>query len=297
MSRAAIRSRGDLRARENQRSIAGVEKSDSLAGLAPRFAVLVSSCDAFFDAWRPFAFFFRKFWPDCPWRVFLIVNELDVRSDFITPIRVGRDRGWADNLRLALGQIDADCLLYFQEDYFLNAPVAAARLAEDCAQFVTRGVDHFCLHPLALPEVAAWERADSERDKSIAIIPPDAPWRTRLQAALWRRETLLDALRPGESAWDFEARGSERTRGRVAWTYTAPAGRSPVPYLASAIVRGLWTPAARRLCAEHGVQIAPRFRGEYAANNPRACKWRRALDRARYPFARWRQGAQPVSLL
>ncbi len=235
-----------------------------LARLGPRFAVVVSSCDAFFDAWQPFAFFFRKHWPDCPWPVFLIVNELDVRSDWLRPIRVGPDRGWTENLRVALGGIDADYVLYFQEDYFLTGPVNAARLAADCALCLDRGVDHLCLKELPLPEVAGWPRVEGRDD--LAVIPAEAPWRTRLQLALWRRTALLDALQPGESAWDFEARGSARTRDTLAMTYTE-AGDAPLPYLASAIVRSLWTPAALRLCAENGVPLTPRFRSEYSTSS------------------------------
>ena len=267
--------------------------ADALSDFAPRFAVLVSSCDAFFDAWRPFVFFFRKHWPRCPWRVFLIVNELDVRSDWLTPIRVGRDRGWADNLRVALEEIDADYLLYFQEDYFLTAPVNVARLAADCAFCLERGVDHLCLKELPLPEVATWPRAGDGRE-DLAIIPADSPWRTRLQVALWRRAALLDALRPGENAWDFEACGSARTRGRFSLTYTS-AGDLPLPYLASAIVRSLWTPAALQLCAENGVEIMPRIRGVYSTA-PSVCKLRRTIDRLRFPLARWQRNQTPVNL-
>src|SRR5438132_18161 len=43
---------------------------------ASSVAAVVSSCDAFFDTWRPFFFFFRKHWSDCPLPVFLIVNQL-----------------------------------------------------------------------------------------------------------------------------------------------------------------------------------------------------------------------------
>ncbi len=259
---------------------------------APRFAVLVSSCDAFFDAWRPFAFFFRKHWPDCPWRVFLIVNDLDVRSNWMTPIRVGRDRGWSDNLRVALDGIDADYLLYFQEDYFLTAPVNAARLATDCAFCLEHGVDHLCLKELLLPEVAAWPRADGRAD--LAVIPAESSWRTRLQVTLWRRTALLDAVRPGESAWVFEARGSARTRGGLSLTYLNAAD-TPLPYLASAIVRSLWTPAALRLCAENGVEITPQFRGVYSTSS-QLCKLRRAFDRLRFPRAYRRQNRSPVVL-
>ena len=83
-------------------------------------AVLVSSCDSFFDAWRPFSVLFRKFWPDCPFKIFLIVNQLRIRSSLLQPIAVGPDRGWSSNLQLALTQITHPYVLYIQEDYFLT---------------------------------------------------------------------------------------------------------------------------------------------------------------------------------
>ena len=115
-----------------------------------RVAVLVSSCDRFFDAWQPFAGFWRRHWPAqaLPWPVFLIVNRLAVRSEWLTPLAVGPDRGWADNLRLALGRIEADYLLYLQEDYFLTAPPDAAGLAALAAAARAERVDVLCLRAM-----------------------------------------------------------------------------------------------------------------------------------------------------
>src|SRR4051812_34105133 len=99
-----------------------------LGDFSSEVSVVVSSCDAFFDAWRPFAFFFRKFWPDCPFSVCLITNELDVRSSTIRAIRVGHDRGWASNMQIAMQQIATPYILYFQEDYFLNTHIDGPQL-------------------------------------------------------------------------------------------------------------------------------------------------------------------------
>lgn len=38
--------------------------------------------------------------------------------------------------------------------------------------------------------------------------PATAPYKVSLQAAIWRRDVLLEVLRPGESPWMFEGRGS-----------------------------------------------------------------------------------------
>src|SRR3954464_3533817 len=41
-----------------------------LKDFASSVAIVVSSCDAFFDTWRPFVFFFRQHWGDYPFARF-----------------------------------------------------------------------------------------------------------------------------------------------------------------------------------------------------------------------------------
>ena len=267
----------------------GPAAAEREASPAVRVAVLVSSCDRFFDAWRPFAAFWRQHWParTLPWRVFLVVNRLAVRSEWLTPLAVGPDRGWANNLRLALGRVEADYLLYLQEDYFLTAPPDAACLSALAAAMRTESADMLCLRAMP-PGYGAeeWPSVPTAGVEGLSEIPAGLPWRGRLQAAFWRRTALLEALRPGESAWDFEARAAERLRSLRAWTVTAgtPAANA-LPYLSSAIVRGLWTPDARRLCAQQGVRIDPDCRGT-ASESRAVCRRRRAVDRLRLPLVK-----------
>jgi hypothetical protein len=55
---------------------------------------------------------------------------------------------------------------------------------------------------------------------------------------------------------------------------------APIPYLMSAISRGLWTPEARALCREHEVEIDSVFRPTYTTNSWQR-RWRRMIGRAR----------------
>jgi hypothetical protein len=231
-------------------------------------AILVSSCDAFFDAWRPFHAFFDKFWPDCPLEIFLLTNELEVRSLSLASIAVGPDGGWSTNLLRALEQISHSYLLYFQEDYFLTAPVKSGQLARDFAEAMEDGADSLCF------------RARSESDPGFkllndrfGVVPLSSDGRTRCQVTLWKRSALQTILRPGETAWNFEARGSARTQQMRILSY----GRReniPIPYLMSAISRGYWMPEAIALCHAHGVQIDPFFRPVHASRG-----WQRGLRR------------------
>lgn len=252
-------------------------------------AIVVSSCDAFFDAWRPFVFFFRKHWSDCPFPIFLIVNRLRVRSNLLQPISVGPDRGWASNMQVALRQVSQPYVLYLQEDYFLNGPVQRGQLASDFAYAFEHDVASFCFYGRSTLEADFVPLNDR-----FGIVPRDSDGRTRLQATLWKKDVLQSTLRPGESAWNMEARASERTRDLLTLSYV---GRKdvPIPYLMSAISRRLWTPEAISLCQHERVLIQPRFRLAHS-EVPWRRRWRRGLGRARLALALATQGNREIDL-
>ena len=256
---------------------------------ASSVAAVVSSCDAFFDTWRPFFFFFRKHWNDCPLPVFLIVNQLRVRSEIVRPISVGSDRDWAANMAIALDSITQPYILYFQDDYFLTGKVNNDLLAQDFAYAFDNNAASLCFYARSTLEPNFQPLNDR-----IGVVPPDSDGRTRLQVTLWKKEVLQATLRPGESAWNMEARGSERTKDLLALSYIHRRGL-PIPYLMSAIVRGLWTPQALALCRESGFEIDPRFRSEHS-DVPWQRRFRRGLDRIKRTVALAKQRRRVIDL-
>ncbi|MEY2525264.1 MAG: hypothetical protein QOE73_35 [Verrucomicrobiota bacterium] len=260
-----------------------------LKDFASSMAIVVSSCDKFFDAWRPFAFFFRKFWPDCPFPVYLIVNRLRVRSNWIRAINVGKDKGWASNMKRALGHVAEPYILYTQEDYFLTAPVDRQRLAADIAYAFTQDAASFRFSGRDPEEIDFVPINDQ-----FGIIPRDSEWRTLCQVTLWKRDVFVSALRPGETAWNMEARGGQRTRDFLALSYARPGG-GPIHYLRSAISRGLWTREALALCQQHHFAIRPAFRPSYVSA-PASRRFRRAINRVTFALAFAKQLMQPLDL-
>ena len=260
-----------------------------LENFVSSIAIVVSSCDAFFDAWRPFVFFFRKHWPDCPFPVHLIANRLRVRSSVIKPINVGPDRDWAANMAVALKQIPQSHVLYFQEDYFLTGSVRAQQLADDFAYAFDNDAASFCLYGRSRLEDDFVPINDR-----FGVVPRDSDGRTRLQVTLWKKSVLQSTLRPGETAWNMEARASERTRDLLVLSYRGQTD-VPIPYLMSAISRRLWTAEAIDLCRKAGVAITPRIRSELT-HVPWRRRLRRGLDRARLAWALARQDGRPVDI-
>jgi hypothetical protein len=131
-------------------------------------------------------------------------------------------------------------------------------------------------------------------NERFGVVPRESDGRTRLQVTLWKKEALQSTLRPGESAWNMEARGSDRIRDRVVLSY-CQRDNAPIPYLMSAISRGLWTPEALAMCRREGVRIHPHFRLEYSDASWRR-RLRRALGRLKLARALGRQGNREIDL-
>ena len=113
-------------------------------------ALVVSSCDAFFDAWRPFNAFLDKFWPDCPLEIFLVTNELAFRSPRIRALAVGPDRGWSSNFfraradRAPLSALRAGGL-------FSDRAGERAADGSDFAEVIESGADSLCFRARSKP--------------------------------------------------------------------------------------------------------------------------------------------------
>jgi hypothetical protein len=131
-------------------------------------------------------------------------------------------------------------------------------------------------------------------NERFGIVPRESSFRTVCQTTLWKRESLTAIIRPGESVWEMEARGSERTRDFLCLRYYRQENQ-PISYFMSAIVRSLWVPEAIELCRQHDLSIRPGFRPSDAPTRA-GRRFRRAVGRVTFPLAYARQLMMPINL-
>ena len=81
--------------------------------------ILVPSWDGYQDVWQPFFHCFFKYWPDCPYPVFLGSNSLSYPDSRVSPILIGPDIDYSSNLIAMLDHIDQDWVIIFTEDMLL----------------------------------------------------------------------------------------------------------------------------------------------------------------------------------
>ncbi len=168
-----------------------------------KLAILVPSCDKYADLWRPFFTLFWKFWPDCPYPVYLISNQSVTDDNRVQTIPVGQDVSWSDNLAKALGRINYDYVFLFLDDLFLVGNV-------DTGQ-VVRVLDWAIHSQVKYIRLSSYQKPDRPWNDIAGIVSPGTIYRTSTVVSVWEKQMLLALLRPGESAWDFEIKGTVRS--------------------------------------------------------------------------------------
>jgi glycosyltransferase involved in cell wall biosynthesis len=185
-------------------AIAGVDAPSGSASAS--CSILVVSCDRYRDLWRPFFHQFWRYWPDCPFPVYLGTNSATWDGPRVCTLATGADESWSKNLKFFLSQIRSRYVLLLLEDFFLDGPVATSGLFEHLETLEVLGGTVLRLVPNPPPDVSL------ENHPAVGAIHRLAPFRVSAQPGIWNRSGLMAILRDNESAWDFEHLGTARSR-------------------------------------------------------------------------------------
>lgn len=236
-----------------------------------KYSVLVNTCDKFEDCWTPFFKLWSLYWPDCKARIFLNTeyNDYSYGNLNVVPVKgcVGRSlKGkyatWSQCLRWALEKIDTDIILYMQEDYFLK-DIVKNDIIEKYVDLMLTHIDIKCIH---LTDQSVIADGISEFE-NLDVVARKQRYRACCQAALWRKQELLDIIRDYESAWEFEEFGSQRSAILnhrylvVNREYVKLDRFEIIPYIFTGIVQGRWSEITVPLFEKHGIEMDYSRRG------------------------------------
>jgi hypothetical protein len=212
--------------------------------------ILVASSDGYTDLWKPFLFYLRKYWPDCPFQVVLGANNpnnID-RPDGAVVVPTAPDIKWGEHVRRLLAEMDSELVLLMMPDYFLDSPVDT--------KYVLSCIDYMSANnagSIRLVPVPQLRRQSSNGSRlGLAEVGLTEPFSTSLAATLWSSHELAKVLDDGDSPWTFEGFGPQRRREGVQYyTTTKPVLSYPVT---GSLVKGMWTRPARKLLSKDGMQ-------------------------------------------
>lgn len=212
--------------------------------MGDRLSIYVSSFDDYADIWPAFFARFFKYWPDCPYPIYLGTVGKVYDDARVLPLHAGDHKNWSSRAVEHLKQIEAPYVLLMLEDYMLDRAVDNAVLAKLVALMDLYDLDAIRLFPYPPPALAM---------PGVPLIGFQAlgqPNRISTQATLWRRDSLLALIRPGESLWEFEINGSIRSNrfpGSICGCW------EPAVSYVMAIGKGRWFRRALRSLARDGI--------------------------------------------
>lgn len=213
-------------------------------------AVLVVSCDRYSDVWGPFFTLLFRYWPDCPYPVYLGANFKAYPSAKVQTILVGQDLGWSPNLIKMLERLPHPDLLYLQEDFLLSGPVDTQRVKDLIAYARVQGAGCMRLMPIPGPDKPCDDRED------VGELLKGSEYRVSMQAAWWEKRVLRSLVREEEPMGQFEVQASLRSVNRPETFLSLRRGKGyPLDYFTTAVVRGFWEPQAVQLCQREGIQV------------------------------------------
>lgn len=223
-------------------------------------AVLISSCDTYSDLWGPFFTLFFRYWPDCPFPIYLVSNSLRYSDSRVKTILVGSGGTWSDDIKKALLEISSPFIIYLQEDYLFRSRVNTGKIESL--------VDYVSQNPVASVRfIGKPDPAHKHLNPfDLGKVEKGEPYRLSLQGALWRKEIFARLLKSGETGWETEIAGSRRTDELGELFLSARKGKPLLDYYPNtAIKKGKWFPGALKLLKWEGIKIDPTTRGVLSA--------------------------------
>ena len=225
---------------------------------------MITSCDAYMDCWKPMVFSLDKYWPDCPYPRSIVTNYKEADIPNTSFIKVGDDkRSWCTLAKRGLEAIDADYVIFFQEDYWLARKVDTAAIARHVEYMEANGVDYLKICKDILRD--EYRIGDTDYCNN----PLNKRYSFNTAMAIWRKDAVRNMLIDGWSGWEFERQiipyskqnGLSLNSQCLYSECIAEKGLTDIQ--AGAIIRGVWTDSAVDFLKENGmedvIQCRPRI--------------------------------------
>lgn len=168
-----------------------------------KMAMLVLSCDGYSDLWNDFFNLKEKFWPDCPFKWYIVTESKEYTRKDVEVIKCGKDLNWAGRFRKAVETVHAPFYGIYLEDYFICRKIDNERIIGLLNFAENNKVDFMDLCNIYRHKIDV-ENKQYFADHLI-IIPKHLKYGIDTAAAIWERNYLLKELGEGDySAWQFE---------------------------------------------------------------------------------------------
>ncbi len=219
-----------------------------------KVAIMITSCDAYQECWRPIIYSLDKYWPDCEFSRYIVTNYKEENLPNTSFIKVGDDhRSWCNLTRMGMEAIPEEYVIYFQDDYWLNRTVNNDAIKKHIEYFEKNNLDFLKIYD------------DMPRDKyrigesDYCDNPPNIRYSINTAIAIWRKSSISQLMIQDWSGWEFERKiipyiAENNIVIRSQTLHSSVVMEKGINTISdNAIVRGVWTHSAVEFLKENGM--------------------------------------------
>lgn len=166
-------------------------------------SLLVHTFNGYKFLWEGYLEAFKKYWWRDDVKLYFGTNTIHHEKHNFEPFEViySGSGEWSDRLISLLNQIQTDYVLYMQEDHWLTkSPPDLTYLME----LVTK----YKLFRLQISPIIHFYRLFDRSE--IAFFEENSKYLVSHQPSIWKKSFLLECLKPGETPWINEYKGTQR---------------------------------------------------------------------------------------
>ena len=208
--------------------------------------ILVASCDKYADLLRPFIVLFRKYWPDCPFTLWLVTETDPKIEGFDRVLACGTGLNWAERERRALKEIVTPYVMMLCDDYYLSEPVNTGLILRRFEQMKRFNAANLRLIPNPKPT-----KANSKPfGEGLLEYRKNTAYCIATQSGFWELGFLRKLAEGKTSIWDFERYGSFEVGDETRPILVTPT--KEFPFL-DAVHKGCWETWGVKCLADNGI--------------------------------------------
>lgn len=162
--------------------------------------ILVVSCDKYADCWEPFSLCLEKFWPDCPYPVYLATETKEAPENTVyQKVLHSTNPSWTGRLREVCEQIHESFVFITLEDHWIADTIDSDsisnvfQLIQSTPEIGVIYLDYPVKNDPIWPE-----------NSQYYVIPAGSAYRLSAGPSIWRKSFLQSACAEDADAWNFE---------------------------------------------------------------------------------------------
>jgi hypothetical protein len=176
--------------------------------------VLIGSCDAYSEVWRPFQICFERYWHFNTEKIFVteklnVPNYTEVKYKSV----LSDKKSWGGRMLDGLKECKTEFVFFILEDYFFDYSYSETQMITWLSDMNRYNINRLQISP------SGHQTYNKIEGMPYHQINKGSNYLISMQPSIWRVDFLYDNLKDGYSAWDFEKTGSNLLKDKEEHTF------------------------------------------------------------------------------